>query len=689
MANYASITFTLTSTPTLSSGGIGCKLLRGEGTATTQYMMTVYPANANGSGNFDVSSGNLDTITDNIAFAFNLSYTDMPGGPTLYELPIDVTYDTVAHTITITANVYDNIVFKLTSTEYIAYNLGTYFSFVIIDEVEPEIFRITTSYFTNAPANECTEATFVVNTLYGVYPITITSPTLIPGITQDSLEVVVDRQRLSGASTFTAEDDDGNIITITIPQAYQNVLTGVDITRVGILYNVLVLFDQIGVSGSEPLSPAVSLDGFNWYFSPSYGYVFNNLSPGDYTAYLRDNGGCEQTYPFTITEIGDKPDPIFDISRVNAIRFVDNLLEEVFDALWRKQRFTNLYYQEFFHSYESLDSVTIQIRTNYDTITATLRNCYDEEIRTYNVQKLITNIGLTYPEIGTTQCYVKQGNDNDAYIFFPNYKIGLPEVWMGAGNKITVDIGTASVTYEVTEVLYDPEINKDVLVIPYTYVGGILDTICQIEYNLEDWNIHEFAATFDGIDTGEKYYIEVIATDTDVRYTDVTWISEMIYVLSEHDDSVLIEYQDTDSSVIGDIIPSTGIIHRLRVQARLKDYGANRESEVFLDDRNNVSKQKQVNSRTLTLEVFSAPFIDEKIGYAISHETFLVDGISFQAIDPPETESKIEERNPFVLTRLILQQNNSIIKTDLAGIVSSSRTIIGTSQASVVIGGEE
>jgi len=555
---------------------------------------------------------------------------------------------------------------------------------VTTPEVPPapefEITDVTDSQADSEPVCTYAKRTFSVEN--GVAPYTISGAASKVAPTEGDLWVDILRYT-AGDQSIIITDDNGDFDTIIVPKISTFTFDTVEVIEAlgGATVTLQPSYDQ-----SEVIQKAFeySIDNLSWKSTNQY----TGIAAGGYTGYVRDQLGCVKTTPFTVVGVAEeRPDPFFEISTVNAIRHVDNSLSSTYDSLWRKRVFTNLQYFDVVQIYESDESITTQIRSSYRDIVAKLRDLQGVEVKDYTVTKQISNIGLT----DQRPANVKAGTEaNQTFVYFDGSEISLPETWMVAGLQITisgVNAGALAGTYIVSDVVYDKSINKDVLVIDVIYPYGteVRPITLDSNYDLEPWDVYEFNATFDSLIKG-RYYIDIDATDTDPNYDPKNWRSEDICVADEWNDSILLEYQDTDNSVIGDIIPSTGIIHKLRLKSRFFAYGATREKTTFRTDTGNVVLIKQINARTIQLEGRFPDFIDEKIGFAASHKTIIVNGEQFRVSEEEqESENKTDERNPFVDTILTLQAINTVVKTTAAGIVSSSDTVLGDGN-NVVIG---
>jgi hypothetical protein len=562
--------------------------------------------------------------------------------------------------------------------------LPTNVSIIVTPEVQPSpTFEITGTTVSQAGSDVCNNIRLTLQVTNGTAPYQISVPQdpSLDKVAANESELWIDILRDTAFKyDITITDDNSDSDTVQSTIVASGIISSIDITES--LAGATVVIQAFSSPGNADIFPVYeySINGSNY----TSGNSFSNITPGNYTAYLRDNYGCVKTEPFTVEGVAEeRPAPFFDISKVNALRLADLTLTNRYDALWRKRKFTNLQYFDVCHTYEKGDVVTTQIRSSYRDITATLKDKLGNDILTYPVVKEIENIGQ---EDERSANLIGSQDSSKTYIYFDGTSISLPESWMIAGLQVSISgasAGTLAGTYIVSKILFDSRIGKDVMVIDVVYPYGQEVRIVTLDssFDIEPWDVYEFNSVFAAVDPG-LYYLEVVATDTDPNYTKTEiWQSENICIKETWEDSVLLEYQDTDNSVIGDIIPGTGIVHKLRLYSRFFAYGAAREKDLFTTDTGNTVLKKQVNKRTIVLEGRFPDFIDEKIGFAASHESIWVDSEQFRpSEEEQESENKIDERNPFVDTRLTLQAINTIVKTDTFGIVSNTDTVLGNGQ---------
>ena len=439
-----------------------------------------------------------------------------------------------------------------------------------------------------------------------------------------------------------------------------------------------------------------SLDGVNYQSS----IYFYGIVPGNYTGYMKDSIGGLWTINFDVIAVNaDKPEPFFDISRINSIHFSNDSQTGNFFSRFERQIFTNIEFQNFAQDFKNTDTVNTQIRSNYETITASLRNyCTGDILKTFTVTDKIINIGkkdkrdcnIISTGSGKTYIYFTYGNTYDTVTneiigsFNLNSTTGtLLENWMQAGNKVTISGGSAiDDLYEVQAIEYKTGIGY-CLVLDINYTGSLFLGKCESTYNAEVWNVKEFLSDFSTLSDG-FYDIYITASDTDPRYTDVNWISEPIQI-STCEKSVLIEYS-TDTRTILNIVPDTGITHKLRIPGRFYDYTPKTENQTFKSDVANQYILRRENAINHIIETDPIPaYLVDKLNNALSHDNVLINGINYTAIEEPDVESWAKDNNPFLLFRATMQYNDVAISASGVGIVTGATgTVLGTNTADVL-----
>lgn len=459
-----------------------------------------------------------------------------------------------------------------------------------------------------------------------------------------------------------------------------------------------------------------SLNGIDY----QSGNVFYGLTPVvDAIFYVKDRFGCIKTGTFTVQGITiDKPDPIFNIVNNNSFKFFRKKAEEFdgksldgfpnFDnSQLNQQLYFNTektcYYQPVQHN----DSPVSQILTNYETVTAELKELStDEIVATLSPTEVVTNIlqkdkrdcKIIGGESGKTIIYFTGGNiyEPDTTIVITTYSnpnLLLPSFLDSEtiNSGITVILsdnavlnGTFKVEFAVSIELSDGSIARG-LQINAVYTGSSNGTavIGQGIYNALDYNVWEFTTAFEFIDDG-YYYLDINATDVDPRYDDVQWLSEPIHLESNvWQKTTYIEWLNSENFEGSDF--STGIKHMLRIPARFVKYRNGGEKETFEDSQGRVEPLFEVIVRDITIETALIPqYIVEKLNLIIGHDNVTINGLKGTFVDKSEDEDIFEEQNRNYNSTAVFRLSESTT-IGRSSVISEAGEILGVGSGTFVL----
>ena len=176
-------------------------------------------------------------------------------------------------------------------------------------------------------------------------------------------------------------------------------------------------------------------------------------------------------------------------------------------------------------------------------------------------------------------CTIKKTDDGlGFYVYFEGgntYEVGTTDVsgtytpvgaslpsFQRVGNFIELS-GLVPGLFEVEEIIYNTDISRWVLkcsgILP---ISAVTYARCETTYNAEDWNVMEFNIPFNLLEEG-NYYVEVMATDEDPRYTDRLWASEPISLKTNLENNRVVEFSNSEPSNSMDW--TTGIVSKLNI----------------------------------------------------------------------------------------------------------------------------
>lgn len=401
-----------------------------------------------------------------------------------------------------------------------------------------------------------------------------------------------------------------------------------------------------------------SLDGIAWQESN----VFNGLPSGNYTAYVRDQYGCQHSKEFLIDDIGLNS-PFFYISKSMSIRFANRIIWG--DAGNYKTDENTLSFEVDakcahcdLQRFQSADVIRTQFLSNYGERIATVIRQNGEEIDV-PIQKLTDNIGLKDRRDarkydlgnGHTGVYFINGStyDFDSGAVIGNYTLNgaLPE-WAQVGKYFAMDLAW----FLIEDIIFDESKNADVIVISNVYSGpDILQNVRAI-YNRFEYEIYEFS--IDMIDYLDEK-IQVRIKNNDANFPELTHLSEYISVKVRHEDTLEIKYRNGSNT---DVVYATGIENLLRIPYTSINGSYEEENENYKTDTNAVL----LNSEMYEIDEFVfEPLTKElwrKLCQALSHEFVFIDGVGYTKNDEFDTEGPLDDSNLYVLKATMVKNGN-------------------------------
>jgi len=622
-------------------------------------------AQRGGAGAFSIEDGDggqlsLDEIANKLTEALNLDYT--PGG-------LAASYPVIA-----SRGISLDPVVWLDATEightFTLIQGRAWANVVITPEVpDPPTLEIDsiTANIADGP-DKCGTVRYDFIVYNAVYPIDITSPVVKTAANAGELFFDFSRYPVPQDS-LDITDDSTATDSVVLPRVSTYNLTGVDVLET-FQGATITINTSIVNAGDVGLSFTYSIDDSN--YGPSN--VFYGVTPGNYTAYSLDNFGCKKTKTFEVVGITvDKPDPIFNIVNNNSFKFFEKQLE-AFDGKTSFPNYDNsqlneqLYFNTektcYYQPVQQNDSPETQILTNYETVTAELKNLStDKVVAILSPTEVVTNI----LQKDKRDCKIIDGDTDKTVIYFPGGNIYEPDTTtydnpnlllpafldsetIESGVKVTLSgnailNGTFDVEKSISIELSDGSIAQGIQINAiYTGVSTGTNAIVQSLYNSLDYNVWEFTTVFDTIQNG-LYYLDVNGTDSDPRYLDVRWLSEPIKV----EDSVwkkttYIEWFNSENLEGSDF--STSIIHMARFPARFVKYGNGGEKETFEDSQGRVVPLREVIVRDITIETSLMPqYMVEKLNLISAHDNITINGLSGTFVDKSEDEGLLEEQN--------------------------------------------
>jgi len=414
---------------------------------------------------------------------------------------------------------------------------------------------------------------------------------------------------------------------------------------------------SISVTNKIGLTLEYSLDNVNWQTSN----IFTGQASGTKYLYVRDQYGCVKSKEYTVTSLGTREGYTY-ISNANSINFIKS---EIWDgcSIFKNDENTldcqglQPILHKSFTLFQTCDTSTIQIKSNYEDVTAVLRDSNLNE-NAITVTKKSTNLNrfqsldakyYKYREgklgiyFDTGKTYDEFGSDlNSDYTLNGN----LPEFAILGGLVSLEGIGI----YEIVDILYDEDKNKRVIIINYSYEGEIADVIVSSIYDILDCEIFEFEIDWSIFSVG---YYDIVVTSTDTVIGSQTHISDTIFLDTEHKKTLAINYSNNNNR---DIFYKYGIEHFIRVPYVNVVSKNKEESDINITD----NSASVIESSVYSINEFKfdtlSNRIKEKLVVSLSCENVFINGIGYVKDGSIEV-SNIENTNMNEVTANMLKTN--------------------------------
>ena len=448
-------------------------------------------------------------------------------------------------------------------------------------------------------------------------------------------------------------------VTISVGTYYVDYLTSENIT-VGVAQYLTGATLNVSVSNKVGLTLEYSLDNINWQVSN----VFTGQQIGTRTLYVRDQFLCVKSKEYIINALGTR-DPFLRISKANSINFSK---VEVVDGCSIFANDENSLacatLQKYKHITDTLfqtcDTTTIQFKSNYDTVSAVLRNSNNVDTsltitkKSANLSRFKRLDGAWYYKYreGKLGIYFENGTsytDEGAVIETYTLNGNLPEFAI-IGQQISID--TLGI-YEIVDVLYDEVKNKRVMIVNYVYASTEpVATIVESIYDVLPYEIYEFVIDWSLFSIG-KY--TVVITNTDEINGTVTDSSERISLLTEHLNTLAISYSNNNNK---DIFYKYGIMHFIRIPYVKFMAVQQDENEINITDDNSVVVESTVHEKNEILFDVLTDQLMRKLVVALSSENLFVNGTGYVK-DGGVSSENIDSTNLYEVTATLLKTNVS------------------------------
>ena len=488
----------------------------------------------------------------------------------------------------------------------------------------------------------------------------ISSPIAVPSNTDNPIVFEVLRGQ---GFVFNATYSDGQTVNTTrLPSQVPDILNTATISV--IISNspngaTVIVSSLQSTNGGNSLE--YSLDNSTWQTSN----VFTGLADDDYTMYVRDSYGCSFTYDFTVS-YGAIYTPFSYYSKHNSIRMAEvvtfgncgpypvdeNTLSN--EAFAKNQRLARKECQAF----QTCDSIPCQLLSNYSNISVTIIDGETETPlvltqQTNNIGRKDARDAFKYNlGNGKTGVYFTTGN---IYDYDTNtdtgqdYSLngGLPE-WVKIGVFFSID----NAWFEIENIIFDEDLEYEVIVINAIYTGLPTPIITKCIYNRQDYEVYEYSVN---MALYENKTIQVKTVETDQNFDTKTRISELIHVKEVHKYHAEIISYSTNNN---DIFYASGIKHKVRMLLQDKKGQHEDESEVNKGDE----KSGLIESKLYELDEFTfGPMTKEiyrMLVRQLSNKIVLIDGVQYIKNASIEVEGPLEESNLYLVKAIMLRADN-------------------------------
>ena len=446
------------------------------------------------------------------------------------------------------------------------------------------------------------------------------------------------------------------------------------------------------LSAKYGLTLEYSLDNSTWQTSN----VFTGLLNDTYTVYIKDQYGGATTSDFVVSIFSP------DISVTNSFAYVapESAIRFKKNEIWD---YCNIYKTDantlsceedvdvkykYTHKYQTCDTdIVVQFLSNYETLEA---NVIREDLTkdSLAISQRSTNIGakdkrdaMYYNlENDQTGIYYVSG---DTYNYSTGFKNGEYELFgelpnYGVkGNFIYLDdIGW----FQIVDIIFDDDLDSDVLVIDYTYTGTPTEIVVSSEFNRKNYDVYEFNIDMSNY-ADEEIQIELLMSDS--NFTDANYLSEKISVKERWEKTVeVIWYNPRDTFSFY----STGFKNKARLPYQLFTAGDDSSLEIHKTDTTTMMiSSDSYDTKDLVLQ-FLPTAIKNQLTRAFLHKELYIDKVQYVATAPPETEP-LGNSNTYRFSVNIQKtgnvfnsewdgSGNSIEDVELIGLIQSDNTYI-------------
>lgn len=369
--------------------------------------------------------------------------------------------------------------------------------------------------------------------------------------------------------------------------------------------------------------PAATVDDGTCYFR-SQVYGCTDPRATNYNASATDDDGTCVYAPESFT-------PVLHISPIASLRFV---LTEVIDGcgthqtldniLFCQERFQNVKQVGYFQKVARCDTHPLQVLNNFTTLVM--------EVRNYRTDAVVDTITTEVKEQNTGDsefysAYLKNNTNGQTRIYFNQETI---PVAVSTGDMVTIaNSGISDGTFAIVGIHQDIKLGAPYIVINKPYTGTDLTTSADVRLSVDvlEYDVVEGIIDWSLYPAG-TYYVQVTGTHAEAGTR--TYTSEPVLLKDSHPGTLLIEYRNYDNAF--DVTYTTGITHRIRVEAEIRKRVAGGNDEVHREPENKLTRLRGTVKRTVRLETRQLPpYIHERLAVVFRHDYIAINGVEYQS----------------------------------------------------------
>lgn len=597
-------------------------------------------------GNFMWHGENFNGfISQNYAAAFNADYNTS----LLYSVTsINGPEDSGLGMVVISAN-YPNAIF-----EEISKPPGTT---ILIENETTNVLTIDDISYLNATSNPvCTH--FRVSITTNELATKIILPTSQATGSNTSNPIVFDWPRNMNLA-IRLENASGEIVerflglTGGIPKTLVSAALNVQINNSPSGATVILSYSDVTTGGLQ-----YSLDGSTWQTSN----IFPGILSGSYSARVR-NLGCIVSQDFVVDNVTNVSTPYTYISKSMSFRFA--LRESFQDCGPYKNELNTLSCEDYSEDpevrytetqlFQGCDIITTQFKSNFSEVIANVikpdgtKDPLEIFKKTNNIARkdsreaVMMDLGG-----GKSGIYFISGNtfDFDTGVATGTYLLngGLPE-YARLGNWVTI----GSAYLQIENIIFDEDLNAEVLVIDQTFVGPP-EIVVKAIFNRQKYEVYEFIVFLQNY---LNQTIRVEISNIDPGLGTINYLSEKIFVKNRHENTIKIDYFNASNT---DVFYATGIKNLIRIPLLKQAAGHEGNSEVLWgDDRSNLVSSSIFETTEFTLGLLTTGMY-RKVVQALSHKFVKMDNVPY-VLNEIGKEGPIESSNLFIVTANMLKSN--------------------------------